>query len=761
MRKWVRVMLRGSVGVSMMVLSTSGAFGQDAAAGGPPEGIEEIRVFGSPLAPEGVLRVDPALPGSHEADAAALLSRTPGGAVLGNGPVSSQVQLRGLSGLRVNTRVDGQRVAPGGPNLMDPPLHYAPKALLETVEVHRGIASVSTGSGIGGHVNAHLVDAPFGADATFRPTGRITAAGSTVDEGYDAGAWLALANDRHRVQVLGHFEQGDDAEFPGGDIVGSSYERLTLGVGYAFRIADGHEISLDYRRHETDPTGNPVFPLDIALFESDFARARYAGTFGEVGVALEVGWVGIDHEMANYLTRPRPAGVPRVEVPAESETFTWKVSVEAPLLGGRLEVGTDGLRSEHSATITRPDTPGFEIGIFNEAEADHTGVYAEWTTTFRERWSVEAGIRYERVEMDTEDVFLGTSPPVPPPVVALVNGFNAQDRAREDDNLHAVLKLRFEVDPSLTLHAGIARKVRSPFYVERYAFLPVEVTAGLADGNNTIGNIDLEPEEGLLFDLGFDWRSDDVTFTLRGFYHRIDDFIQSTPFDATPTTLAAGVNPATALTSPLTPAGPAAFMAQFMGPGGVAPSGPVEIVSLVNGDATPLMSRNVDAELYGFDASLHWILAEDLWLGNDRLELDGVLTYVRGKRRDIGDDLYRITPLRSVVALTYGTEDWSLTVEGVLVDRQDHVSRTNGEVEAAGHGVVNLYAQWAPRDDVVLTGGIENVLDHRYRDALSGYNRVVGSDVPVFRSNAFAGLDPDARLPGPGVGGFLRVTWRF
>ena len=63
-------------------------------------------------------------------DASALLSRVPGAARVGNGALSGQVQYRGLFGPRLNMRIDGQAFASGGPNLMDPPLHYAPVGLI-------------------------------------------------------------------------------------------------------------------------------------------------------------------------------------------------------------------------------------------------------------------------------------------------------------------------------------------------------------------------------------------------------------------------------------------------------------------------------------------------------------------------------------------------------------------------------------------------------------------------------------------------------
>jgi len=91
--------------------------------------VDVITVTGRPLDDEIVLDAEaaPAL----APDAAALAARLPGAALIDNGALSGQVQYRGLFGPRVAVAINGQRFASGGPNLMDPPLHYAPAPLLD------------------------------------------------------------------------------------------------------------------------------------------------------------------------------------------------------------------------------------------------------------------------------------------------------------------------------------------------------------------------------------------------------------------------------------------------------------------------------------------------------------------------------------------------------------------------------------------------------------------------------------------------------
>jgi iron complex outermembrane receptor protein len=111
------------------------------------------------------------------------------------------------------------------------------------------------------------------------------------------------------------------------------------------------------------------------------------------------------------------------------------------------------------------------------------------------------------------------------------------------------------------------------------------------------------------------------------------------------------------------------------------------MVSTANGDPTPLEFTNLKAEFYGFDVAYGVDLPFDLKLG-------GILSWVRGKRRDINDDLYRVAPLRGRSTLSYHRESWSVSIEGVYAARQNHVSKTNSETKTGGYGIANLFGRW-------------------------------------------------------------------
>jgi iron complex outermembrane receptor protein len=153
----------------------------------------------------------------------------------------------------------------------------------------------------------------------------------------------------------------------------------------------------------------------------------------------------------------------------------------------------------------------------------------------------------------------------------------------------------------------------------------------------------------------------------------------------------------------------------------------------------PLQFNNVDAELYGFDMDWAWSM-------NEHWSLSGIVNYVRGERRDIDDNLYRIAPPNTSIRLSYLSNNWSAAVESVLYASQDDVSETNGEKETAGYGLVNLNATWQATSKLNLAAGVDNVFDREYEDHLGGYNRAVNPDIG--KGN---------RLPGYGTNVFVRA----
>lgn len=671
-----------------------------------------ITVTGQRPDTTGTERIDPdTLPPASGPDATRLVARLPGAAGLSNGALSGQVQYRGLAGARINIRIDGQNFASGGPNLMDPPLHYAPLPLVARMEVDRGVGPVSDGPGLAGGVDAVLKSMPFNDGPGLRTGYDITLAARSADSSYAAGGMAGIASDTLRLHMLASHESGGDIETASGTIGGSEHERSAWGLGAGWR-SGAHTLSLDLRRNETGPTGNPPFAMDIRYFNTDMARLAYTGEFDTVRLELAAGWADVAHAMNNYDLRPAPASMmARRETLAFAETRTVSAALVFDAMGGELRTGIDRAGSNHDVTITNPSNAGFYLNSLPDIDIARTGAFIEWTGGLRAQWQGELGLRADYHEAEAGLASTGPAVPAMPGMLAMA--FNAGDRTWDDTTLDAVARLWRPVSETATLRVTLARKTRVPTYLERFAWLPTAASGGLADGNTYVGDRDLRPETAWIAEAGFDWQSGSVYARPTVFYRRVDDYIQGVPFDATP---------------------------------GVIDT-PVEMVSNMNGDPTPLRFANTDAGLYGFDADFGWRIDAN-W------RLDGTLSWVRGERRDTGDNLsgdnlYRIAPPSLRLGASYDAADWSVTLETLAVAEQDRVSQTLGEAETPGHVLVNAYGRWAVRPGVEIAAGVENLLDQPWRDHLAGYNRNAGSDIALGQ-----------RLPGNGISAGIRISLR-
>ena len=135
---------------------------------------------------------------------------------------------------------------------------------------------------------------------------------------------------------------------------------------------------------------------------------------------------------------------------------------------------------------------------------------------------------------------------------------------------------------------------------------------------------------------------------------------------------------------------------------------------------------------------------------NSNWRLDGVVSYVRGERDDINDDLYRIAPLNGSATLSYSRSNWWTGVEGVAYARQHKVSDTNDETNSGSYALMNLRGGINIRRDLTISLGVENVFDKDYEPHLSGINRVANSDVTV-----------GERVPGPGRNYFATLQYQY
>lgn len=636
-------------------------------------------------------------------DGATFIARQPGAALVDNGALSGQVQMRGLFGERIALKINGQHFATGGPNAMDPAMHYAPMALIDRVEIARGISPVRDGPGLGGGINTILKQVGFSEGNAMAPQADISGQYRSADDSITLGGMVGLANDTFRIGLIGSQEKGDDTRFPGGRIATTGYERAVYGVHAGLRAGSG-ELSLEYRRQETGRSGNPPFAMDIIYFDTDFVRIGFDGDLSD-GVRLEAhaDYAGISHRMNNFELRPAPITAMTRQSDTYADTIGADISLRFGSASRYMRIGADVELIDKGYMLYNPLATNFFIHPLDHAESYRLGAFAEWRGSLGPI-EAELGARVDRHGAETSAPRFG--PGVPPGPSNLALAFANADRNWSGTTFDTSLRLWAEfgvITPRLTL----ARKTRAASLIERFSWLPTEASGGLADGNIYVGSPSLKAEKAWIAEAGFDWSGASAYARPVVYYRRIDDFIQGVPFDATP---------------------------------GVVNT-PVEMVAQASGDATPLRFANTQAEIWGADLAFGAKITGPL-------RIDGVASYVRGSRQDINDNLYRMAPANGRLALAWEAANWSLSVEGQAIAAQKKLSSTSGEMPSKGYFLANLYGHWLVRDGLRLDFGIENLFDRYYLEHLAGYNRISGSNVLL-----------GTRLPGSGRSAFAKLRW--
>ena len=694
-----------------------------------------IKVEGSAIEKLDSVTIKPSEQTYTPTDTADILKAVPGANVNKNGPMTGIAQYRGMYGTRVNVQVDGLNVAPAGPNWMDPPLSHLAPAQLESIDVIRGISPVSAGAeSIGGTITTKKAHIPFATGDEVSSHGNISTGYDSNNSAYTVGGQLGASSKHDRFQVQGNFDKGQDIKAGNSlDIVPTQYKRSTFGADYGHQFGSG-EFNLGYGHEKVDNSGSPALPMDIIYVKGNAFSAGYKSNDDIVGTQwlTDIHYMDTDHKMDNYSLRKFPVMLGMGSAPMKryattnAKDFAYNIRAAIPMSFGTWTMGTDGWMAKHNADVFDPNNAAFLLNNYNDVTRNRYSLFSEWNANITDDFGIQLGVRYSRINMNAGKVRTsGFSGMLLTRINKLSTNFNNSQLSQKDNLFDITLQLSQRVNDQLTFKVGAARKQRAPSYQERYLWSPLESTAGLADKRTYVGDVNLSPETSYNVDAGFDWKSERGYVTPRVFFKRVKNYIQGTALtsgDAYNFRVAQG---------------------NMLKGGGFCTANPTDPFCV------PLQFSNTDAEFYGADAGFGVNIT-------DRVALDGTISYVRGKRKDITDNLYRIAPLNSTINLSYYGDAWSVSAQSMLYGKQDKVSSTNSEQKTAGYSVFNLQGRYAISRGIEFSAGINNILDRFYQDHLSGYNRI-STDVNGQASAVATG----ARLPGQGRNYFIQARGSF
>jgi iron complex outermembrane receptor protein len=620
-------------------------------------------------------------------DAAMSLKNLPGADVNSNGLITGLAQYRGMFGDRVAITIDDHAVVGGGPNAMDAPLSYVSPMITESIVIERGIASVSSApESIGGHLKAKLDRGSFSGE-DFSPAGFFGTRHSSNGSLATSAARITVSNQSHRISLLSEIDRGDDISTPAGDIRPSAVNRDRYDLSYAFTDGESH-IALFAGKLETEDSGTAALPMDIRYIDTQMAGAHFLyAASSSLTVDGRLAANDVEHEMDNFSLRGAPPAAAQRMNHATGKGLSFATAATIVLHSSSLRFGLDGINADHDSTITNPNNEMFRIANFADVQRELLSAFVEWNRDF-DSSGLELGLSAKRVSANAGDV--AVTGVMSPAAGILRDNFNAAVRDLSFNDIDAVIKYQLNRNEHLEWRLEAASKSRAPSYQELYLWLPMQSTGGLADGRTYIGDLNLQSETSNEVNIGAFITFDRFSISPQVFYKNVDGYIQ----------------------------------------GVVSTNAAANMMSMMMTGKPALQFANIDAEIYGLDLAWDYRLSE-------RLVLDGIATYVRGRRTDVSDNLYRLAPPNASIGLTYSRPAWSLGTRLTAYTKQDKVAAFNEELQTPGYEIVSMKLLWNATESLRLEAQVDNVLDTHYEDHLSGINRAAGSDIAV-----------GSRLPG-------------
>jgi len=626
------------------------------------------------------------------------LTTVPGANINKNGPITGIVQYRGMFGDRVAKSISGHQIISAGPNAMDAPLTYINPIMVESVSVYRGIAPVSAGMDtIGGAIEVNLKRAVPNGGKLFA-SGDITTSYNSVNDATTLATNVNIASDDLALLVYISEQQGDDYQDANGNTIKSTqYDKRQYGLDSRY-VGNDLELGLTWHQSSTNDSGTPALPMDIDYIDSK--RFNTDGQWQQQTwqINWQFGYQDATHGMDNFSQRVNIMDSMVRYNTAKAKTLDYKFSVS----NDDWLLALEGFDATHHSTITNPNNKMFKVANFNDVKDARHSLLVQYSAQPTADRSHTIGLRVKQNLTDAGDVMTSMAM-MSKGAKTLQNAFNTSDRSISDVTADLVINSQQDLSDTLEFTYGLGYKQRAPSYQERYLWMPMQATGGLADGKTYVGNINLKPETAYQLDLGLSYNDETFAISPHVYVQRVNNYIQGT----------------------------------------LATDMSVKMVAAMMGSTDPLQFANIDASLYGADINWHLNLS-------DSLKLSGIASYVRGERRDSKDDLYRMMPLNTRVNLFYHQDNWQTNLSLHAYNKQTAVASLNNETASAGYAVIDWQADYFVTAGLVVKLGVNNLTDKQYNAHLSGVNRAKGSDIAVGQ-----------RIKAPGRNVYLALDYQF
>ncbi len=608
-------------------------------------------------------------------DGADYLKSIPGFSIIRKGGTDGDPIFRGMAGSRLNILLDGQQILGGCGGRMDPPTAYVFPAAYERITVLKGPQSVLYGA-----------DASAGTVLFERGMRRAEQPGIVLNSSLTVGSYgrhdefidVRAAIPNGYVQGIATRSHADDYQDGNGTAVHSLYTRWSgaAALGWTPSVDTNLELSLtksDGLAAYADRTMDGImFARDNLSFK--FSRQHLSPVLDRVEAQYYYNY--IDHVMDNYSLRT-PGKTYSVNNP-DRQTSGGRVA--ATLNAGKKTTFVVGVDDQWNVHRFR--------SAMNAPSADIAASIYLSSPRARDMQFNQLGLFGEATRILTRHSrLIGGLRSDWHKAVDSRKCVNASmcpgNSPLKNDTLGATdrktLKSgfgRYELDlkgGAGTIYAGLGHAERFPDYWERLKQDPVTLKSAF---------LTTKPERTTQLDAGTLWRFNSWSGSLSGFYGKVRDYI------------------------------------------------------LIRWSPTPALTRNVDATTMGAEADIAYTFVRNF-------KADAALAYVHANNDTDHKPLAQQPPLEGRLGLTYDNHAYTFGALARLVGAQDRVDIGSGNIVAngmdigptPGFSIFSLNGGYRLKRALLITGGVDNLLNKAYAEHLSKGGALVLGFVQMTRIN--------------------------
>ena len=573
-----------------------------------------------------------------------------------------------------------------------------------SVDVYRGANGATLGMGaMSGAVVARFADPVFSQTGTFGASGFLDAKSALFSaSGYSSSLGASVFNDRFSASLSGGLSDYLNYKDGDGDAVAHSGSSTSSYNGSgAVKVTDDSFAYIRYMKTRADSEdpysryqnqGVWVY-TDRPDDEGEYSFAGYKDT--SMAGFKDVDFQVFSNQLHYDMDLKREAIPDSMrELYRESKTTGGKIAAKRDLDEHNLlsvATGYSKMNITNGMRIFNQSTGNWgpltsALGI-TDGDIGTSSVNASDNLNYDKLFFTLSG-GYENVHRNVHSNVntKALAALIPEALLGEVKKVNTE---ADDDLLSAGLTAGYKVHPAFIPYIKIANATRTPYFDEAYGNNP--------NNGSQIPNQTLDNETVLGMDIGFDGTLGPFYYSSAFYLQEYDNYIE-------------------------------------LASTGYKTTDGLPIKQYINLD---------DAKIYGIEALVGYTLGRDI-------SMEAAYIYTYGENESYNQPLAFIAPQKLTLTLAQRqTKGFNWSIQEVLVDNQDRISKLNGEAPTAGYALTNLsisyiFEQWGWAKQTSLAFDLNNAFDMEYRQHLD-------------RVSSTAWYLPNE----PGINGMLSLRMQF